>query len=322
MKTEIVKLLMKKEEYVSGEDLSAELGVSRAAVWKHIKAIQQDGGVIDAVTNKGYKLLKLPDLLKSAYVNAYTKEPRTIEWYAQTDSTNTTAKNLARGGAVDKTVVVTEYQTAGKGRLGRNWLSKKGEAIMLSCVLRPDISPADAPPITFAVALGVAAAMKQECGIEAKIKWPNDVVYGQKKLCGILTELSGDFDKVEYIVCGMGINVNQTVFEEEVASRAVSLKMLSGKTINRVHLCAKMIDYVFDYCDKYIKEGIQSIKDEYCKKSVIINEEVAVICAEQKICGVCCGFGDAGELLLRTDNGEIKTFHAGEVSVRSAKTYQ
>lgn len=321
MRKRILKLLVSADDFVSGEQISDELNISRAAVWKHIKAIKEEGGVIEAHTKRGYHLVSLPDVLKPEYVGfwAHTR-PERIHWMHEVDSTNEHAKRLAREGAPDGSVYIAELQTKGKGRLERGWISEAGASIMMSVLLRPGFAPPKAPAVTFAAALGVVRAIKRICGADAGIKWPNDVVFEGKKLCGILTEMSTDMDRVEYIVCGMGLNVNQKKFPEEVAEKASSVRLITGKKVDRVKLCAAMIDEVFLCCERYVAEGIDAIFDEYCANSVIIGKEIKVLAGEDSVLGVCSGFTKQGALMLDV-GGETKTFLAGEVSVRGMKEY-
>lgn len=321
MRGKILELLVSADDFLSGEQISEQLKISRAAVWKHIKAIKEEGGVIEAHTKRGYRLLALPDMLKPEYVGFWSKTPQeSIAWMHEVDSTNEHAKRMAREGAKGGSVYLAELQTRGKGRLSRGWISEEGDSIMMSILLRPGFAPPKAPAVTFAAALGVLSAAHRICGVEAKIKWPNDVVYEGKKLCGILTEMSSDMDRVEYIVCGMGLNVNQSSFPQEIEDKASSLRIISGKKIDRIKLCAAMIDDVFSYCERYVSEGIDAIFDEYCANSVIIGKEIRVLSGDVSVSGVCRGFTKQGALMVDVE-GETETFLAGEVSVRGMKEY-
>ena len=320
MRKEILKLLFTADDFLSGEQISGTLGISRAAVWKHIKALKEEGGKIEAHTKRGYRLAALPDLLKPEYIGFYARRASDIVWLREVDSTNEYAKRMAREGAPHGRIYIAELQTRGKGRLNRGWVSCPGDAVQMSMHLRPVFEPPKAPAVTFAAALGVTSAVRRVCGIDAKIKWPNDVVYGGKKLCGILTEMSSDMDRVEYIVCGMGLNVNQQEFPGEVAEKAVSVRIATGEEQDRVRLAAAMADDVLAYCERYISGGIDTIFDEYCANSVIIGKEIKVLSGNETVTGVCRGFSKQGELLLDID-GETQSFMAGEVSVRGMEQY-
>jgi BirA family biotin operon repressor/biotin-[acetyl-CoA-carboxylase] ligase len=321
MRTKIVKALLDADGYVSGEELSKSLGVSRAAVWKHIKALKEEGAVIEAHSRRGYRLLHSPDSLRPEYVKAYGL-PNGVcySWKEDVDSTNDEAKRAARDGAPDRSVFVTEHQTKGKGRLGRGWESHKGEAVEMTVLLRPGFPPAKAPVITFAAALGILRAVRRICHVQAEIKWPNDVVYQGKKLCGILTEMSADLDRVEFLVCGMGLNANQKKFAKEVENRAISLRMITGEKVDRPQLCAAMVEDVLFYCDRYIRKGMDAIFEEYCSHSVVVGKEVKVICGNDTFAGRCEGFSRDGAILVRIGE-EQKQFYAGEVSIRGMHDY-
>ncbi|MEA5002774.1 MAG: biotin--[acetyl-CoA-carboxylase] ligase [Christensenella sp.] len=321
MRKSIIDILFHAEDFVSGEELSEQLGVSRAAVWKHIKEIRAEGGEIEAHTRRGYRLTKLPDLLKPEYVSLYEEMPGVnYVWMDEIDSTNEEAKRAGRDGAPAKSVFIAEHQGRAKGRLGRGWDSQRGTSIEMTVLLRPQFTPEKAPAITFAAALGLLRAVRRVCGVQALIKWPNDIVYEGKKLCGILTEMSSDIDHVEYIVCGMGLNVNQQDFPDEVRKRAVSLRMATGKELNRQQLCAALTNDVFAYCERYINEGIGSVFDEYCENSAIIGKEIRIVCANETLNGVCEGFCEDGAVIVRVGQ-ETRIFRAGEVSVRGMADY-
>lgn len=321
MRESIIDVLFRAQDFVSGEELSEQLGVSRAAIWKHIKEIRAEGGEIEAHTRRGYRLQKLPDLLKREYVSLYEEMPGVnYVWMEEVDSTNEQAKRAARSGAPAKSVFIAEHQGSAKGRLGRGWDSQRGAAIEMTILLRPQFAPEKAPAITFAAALGLLCAVRRVCGINALIKWPNDIVYEGKKLCGILTEMAADIDHVEYIVCGMGLNVNQEDFPGDVRKRAVSLRMATGHELSRQRLCAALINDVFAYCGRYTSEGIASVFDEYCENSAIIGKEIRIVCAGGTLTGVCEGFCEDGAVIVRVGQ-ERKTFRAGEVSLRGMADY-
>lgn len=321
MKTAIIKMLMDEGGYISGEELSSRLEITRAAVWKHICALREDGCLIDAQTNKGYHLKRIPDLLKPEYIRLYQNERNhEIRWHYSVDSTNDAAKDWAQKGAEEKSVVVTEHQTKGKGRLRREWVSHPKEAVKLSMVFRPDIMPFEAPAINFCAALGVSRAIYSICGVETQIKWPNDVVYGSQKLCGILTEMTGDMDRIDYIICGIGINANQRAFEEEALEKATSLRMIQDRKVNRCALCAEVIEQVFCYYQKYINGGMEEIMDEYREKSAVVGKDLKVIYGKQIYEGNCTGFLDDGQIVVDVDGKEM-VFNAGEVSLRGMADY-
>jgi len=205
------ELRKRKGEYVSGEELSRRLGLSRTAIWKHIKALRRDGYQISACTRRGYTLLCIPDRLYPEEVTAGLKTTwlgRPFYYYEEVGSTNQVAKDLAEQGAPHGAAVLAEGQTSGRGRLGRGWLSPAGKGIWLSLVLRPRVAPWQLPQLSLLAAVGVASAIKEITGLEVGIKWPNDILSRGKKLCGILTEMRAEVEITQYVILGIGLNVN------------------------------------------------------------------------------------------------------------------
>lgn len=215
MKKKILNILKKYEdEYVSGERLSEEFGITRAGIWKHMKSLKEAGYEIESVSNKGYKLIGTPDRIDEEEVTPFLKTKyigRVFTHFEEIDSTNMEAKRVCAKSAIDGMVITAEAQTKGKGRLGRQWQSPKSRGIWMSVVLTPDISPVLASKTTIIGAAAVYNALK-DMGIEAGIKWPNDIVVNGKKVCGILTEMNAEMDRINYIVLGIGINVNMEDF--------------------------------------------------------------------------------------------------------------
>ncbi len=321
MRSDILKLLTDSKGYISGEEISGKLGISRAAVWKNIKQLKEDGGVVEAQTNRGYRLVSLPDILKPEYVGCYTaRDMGNVTWLQSVDSTNDEAKRQAREGEPGGAIFVAETQFGGKGRLGRKWESAPGDSVMLSFLLRPDIRPQQAPAFNIAAALGIVRGIERVCGISAGIKWPNDVVYDGKKLCGILTEMTSDMDTVEYVVCGMGTNVNQASFPEEIAHKATSLRIETGERVDRLRLCAAYIECVEEIFAMYMERGMGAIMAEYRERSAILGSEVRVLGLKQEYSGICRGFDEDGGLIVECEDGR-RVFNAGEVSVRGVNGY-
>ena len=232
MKTKILQALRQDSEvYISGQQLCEQFGVSRTAVWKAIKQLQEAGYEIEAVRNRGYRLLAVPDILSQSEIASqlHTKWlGQNIRYFEEVDSTNTAAKRIAEeSGCADwhGTVVVAEEQTAGKGRRGRFWSSPRGTGLFFSILLKPQIEPGNASMLTLVKGMATVKGIAQVTGLRPQIKWPNDVVLNGKKLVGILTEMSAQVDYVNHIVVGTGINVHQADFPQEIAKTATSLKL-------------------------------------------------------------------------------------------------
>ncbi len=325
MKTEIIRKLKETDGYVSGQQLCELLGVSRTAVWKVIRQLRDEGYQIEAVRNRGYRLLEVADVLTEAecrnrLAGRWLGNP--VYCFDEIDSTNTRAKLLAEKGAPEGTLVIAESQTAGKGRRGRSWASPPGEGLWFSFVLRPQIRPSVAPMITLAAALAVAASIEDVCGLPARIKWPNDIVISGRKLVGILTELSAETLEVHYVVVGIGINVNMTEFPEEIRRTATSLYLESGKRFKRCDIVAAVMKRMEEYYAAYMNTcSLAAMKDEYMGRLANLNREVAVITLREEWRGLCEGIDEYGRLLVRRKDGSLEKIVSGEVSVRGIYGY-
>ena len=241
MKTRILKELKEAGDYISGQELCEKLQVSRTAVWKHIKALREEGYRIDSVTNKGYKLLDSPDSITAEEIGSDLDTEwlgRNLRYYETIDSTNLEIRRLAEEGAPHGTTAVAEEQTSGKGRRGRSWLGKAGCGIWMSFLLRPQIAVENSSMLTLITALAVEKAVGEETGLQCQIKWPNDIIVNGKKLCGILTELSAQMDELNYVVVGIGINANMQEFPDDLRDKATSLRIETGETVKRASLAA------------------------------------------------------------------------------------
>jgi len=322
MKHKILDLLKKnKNEFISGQKLSDDLGVSRAAIWKYIKALKEEGYEIESVSRNGYRLISCPDILNYDEVKNYLNTKyigRNIEYFETIDSTNVKAKELTMNGAKEGTVVTSEEQTLGRGRLGRKWISPKYKGIWMSIILRPNINPANVSKITH---IGAAAVNKaiEDMEIKTYIKWPNDIILNEKKLCGILTEMSGEMDKINYIVMGIGINVNidKEEFDDEIREIATSFKVATGKEINRKKLMASILNYFEEFYNEFIENGTINKSLDICRKnSIVLGKEVRIIRRGQSENVIALQLDDEGELIIRHKDGKIEKLISGEVSMR------
>lgn len=320
MKTEILKLLREKDGYVSGQQLCEQLQVSRTAVWKVIKQLEAEGYRIEAVRNKGYRLAECPDILSKEELESMTCHP--VVFYEETDSTNTQAKRLAENGAGDKTLVVTERQNAGKGRRGRGWESPQGTSIYMSLLLRPQIEPQKAPMLTLVMAYSATEAIREQTNLPAVIKWPNDLVLNGKKICGILTEMSAEIDFINYVVIGIGINVNTETFPEEIAGKATSLYLEKGSKIRRTELIVSVLEKFEKNYERFLKTGdLSDIQEEYNRLLVNKDREVTVLEPGNEYNAYALGINETGELLVKKEDGTREAVYAGEVSVRGIYGY-
>lgn len=326
MKEKILRMLKEAEGYVSGQDICELLGVSRTAVWKNINQLKEEGYEIEAVQNRGYILKQTADSLSEFEIKSEINE---CEWFAEKiyfydeiGSTNDECKKLAEEGAKHGTLVIAEKQTKGKGRRGRNWESPKGTGIWMTLLLRPDIEPYNSSGLTLVAAMAIDKAITEVTGLDAKIKWPNDIVVNGKKVTGILTEMSAQPEMINYIVIGIGINVNTEEFPEDIAKTASSLKIESGKTIKRSSIIALFGKYFEQYYARYIKtQDMSLLIDEYNKELINVDRQIKVLAKENSYTGIAKGINRHGELIVETENKELRNVVAGEVSVRGLYGY-
>lgn len=319
----IDKILDSKNEFISGEELSKQLGVSRAAIWKHIKALREEGYNIESVNRKGYRLAEKPvDLLTSNNIcheldtNVIGKKVINFETI---NSTNDYAKQIANIEE-EGTVIVSEEQTNGRGRLGRIWHSNLHEGIWMSIILKPDLVPFKAPFITLIAGASIAKALNN-LGVDTKIKWPNDIIVNGKKICGILTELSAEIERVNYVVLGIGINVKTREFSSEIENIATSLYK-EGYNVSRVEIVKNILSEFEKLYFNYVLENTKHETLEVCRKySAIIGKDIYTIQGEKRELVKCIDINDDGDLIVEKQDGTIKQIISGEVSIRGVKGY-
>lgn len=324
-KEELINILEKSDTYVSGQELCEKFGVSRTAVWKAIKQLEKEGYLIEAVNNKGYRLLQNDEMMSGTEIARYMETKligQNLAFFQEIDSTNLVIKKMAEEGAPEGTLAVADMQTAGRGRRGRTWASPAGEAIYMSFLLRPDCTPDRASAITLVCALAVVEAIREiglkDCGI----KWPNDIVANGKKVCGILTEMSAELDGINYVVPGIGINVNQEGFEGDFAAHATSLYLELGHKINRSKLISRIMFFFEENYELFKKTyDLSFLVDKYNKFSANCGKEVRVLDPKGEYTGIATSINEQGELLVKKEDGTIVQVYAGEVSVRGIYGY-
>lgn len=325
MKEEILRLLRSADGYISGQELCNRFGVSRTAVWKAINQLKEAGYEIEAQQNKGYRLMAAPDLMTEAEIKSLMH----TEWVAKEvlyfdtiDSTNTKAQELAEKGYPSGTLVVADKQESGKGRRGRSWVSPSGTGIFMTLMIKPDINPNNASMLTLVAALAVAKAITSVTGEEALIKWPNDIVVNGKKVCGILTEMNAQFDYINHIVVGIGINVHNESFPEEISQMASSLMIEAcGKRFHRAQIIAETMSYFEQYYDTFLKtQDLSALVREYDELLVNRNKSVRVLDPKEPFDGKAMGITPKGELIVETWESR-KLVSSGEVSVRGIYGY-
>ena len=315
MKSKILEILEKKGNYVSGEEISKEIGISRAAIWKHIKKLRELGYEIDSKTNEGYKLIKSPEkqiefelerMLDTKIIG------KKILFFEEVDSTNNKAKQIAleeKEGAV----VISEMQTSGRGRRGREWQSPKG-GIYISFILKPNISPERAPQLTLVSSLALVETLNSmNDKLNAKIKWPNDVLISGKKISGILTELSADMEKINYIVVGVGVNINTDI--NNLPETATSLKLEMEEDVSVKLFLKSFLEHYDSIYQEYLDGGINQIIERWKDNSDTLGKNVKIIGINETYEGLAKDIDENGALILKTKEKEIKVY-SGDVSLR------
>lgn len=327
-KEEILRKLRDAEDYVSGQELCEYYGVSRTAIWKAIKQLEKDGFVIEAQNNRGYRLMenKEADVFSKAAIESYLDTKwvgRKLVFRKETTSTNIDAKELAERGEDIGALVVADMQTAGRGRRGHSWKAPEGKNIYMTLMLKPECHPEKASALTLVMALAVVEAISELVQTKCGIKWPNDIIINNKKVCGILTEMSAELDNIHYIVIGTGINVNQTEFATEINDIATSLYLESGKMINRSLLTARVMHYFELEYEVFEKDwSLVKLMDKYNGFLVNCDKEVRVLDPNGEYEGIARGINEKGELIVeRKSDGETVLVYAGEVSVRGVYGY-
>jgi BirA family biotin operon repressor/biotin-[acetyl-CoA-carboxylase] ligase len=303
VKGQILKALRRGEDYVSGEALSKELGISRVSVWKHIQGLKEDGYIIEA-SAKGYRLVSSPDLLLPY---EFPGQERKLHHFRQVGSTMDVARELAKKGAEAGSIVVAESQSQGRGRMKREWLSPQG-GIYFTVILRPEISPIYAPRINLMASVAVAKTIRRLFGLNAELKWPNDVLIQGRKVGGILAEMDAEMDVINFVNLGVGINVNSSIHQFE----ATSLKDEVGKEISRKDFFASVITEILRYAQKQALLTEADLLEEWKNLSVTLNREVRIVSLGEVILGQAIDIDATGALIVKSKDGSLRTVLAGD----------
>ncbi len=330
MKSEILKMLEEAGDYISGQTLSEIFGVSRTAIWKAIQQLISEGYDIEAVRNRGY-LLKKGERAdqKEIYSRTSIQTALDTEWLGkdliflkETDSTNTALRKLAENGAPEGTVIVADEQTAGRGRRGRSWVSEPGSGIFMSFLLRPEFPPQRASMLTLAAAMAVADGIYEVTGLDCEIKWPNDVIFSGRKLCGILTEMSTDMDTISYVIVGIGINVSQSEFPDEIKDTAASLASCCAGPVSRVGLIVSILKAWERLYSRFLMtDDLIYLRSDYQRRLINVGRDVKVLSESGDYVGISRGITRDGELIVETPDGKEHRVTSGEVSVRGVYGY-
>ena len=317
----VLEQLLKADKPVSGAAIAAGLGVSRNSVWKAMEQLREEGYVIEAKTRQGYRLVSCENRLMEPVIlqELLPIQDYRLKIYEEIGTTNDEAKRLAREGEAENLVVMTESQTAGKGRRGRSFYSMGPEGVYMSLLLRPKLSFQEALKITTMTAVAVSRAIEKNCDVEVGIKWVNDLFIHEKKVCGILTEAGIGFEtgELDYAVVGIGVNVLKCDFPEELRGIVTTLEDESGKQISRNKLAADILREMHElYRELETAEGgVASYHEEYVKRSIVLGREVMVHAGTQTYPAKAVGIDEKIGLIVETAEGR-KTLDSGEVSVR------
>ena len=314
MREKILDFLKKKSDYVSGDQIASRLGVTRQALWKHIQELKESGFDIVAVPHLGYRLESSPDRLFDFEVSRNLSTEfigKKIYYFDCLASTMDVAMQLGIKGASEGTLVLSESQTKGKGRLGRNWFSPKHKGIYLSLILKPKMLPSQASMLTLLSAVSICEAIKGIVALDVNIKWPNDILLGNKKIGGILTELNAEMDKINFVIIGIGLNVNND--KKTLISGATSLKEAKKEQINRVNLLQEVLRKIEGNYALLHKKGAQPIIEKWREHSITLGRRVKVYCQKEHIEGEAFDIDKDGGLLIRKDSGVTEKVMAGDV---------
>lgn len=308
----------RNSDYLSGAELSQELGISRTAIWKHIQALRALGYQIDAVTSRGYRLLSAPQELIADEIRSRLSTRvigREIICHERLASTNLTAMELGEAGAIEGLVVIAEQQTAGKGRLGRRWESPAGVNLYLSVLLRPAMPPWEVPRLTFLSAVAAARALQDVTGLKIEVKWPNDLLVNGRKIAGLLNEMSAESDAVHHVVLGLGLNINMTAeqFPPVLRYPATSVRLEKGSPASRLDVVVALLEHFDRLYAEFQRCGMEPVRQAWQELFAMLGNRVRVELGAASLTGVVAGIDEEGALLLQLPDGKIEKVLAGDV---------
>ncbi len=307
--------------FLSGEEISRRLKVTRTAVWKKMNRLRTLGYELEASTRSGYRLIRSPDLLTPSEVRPIPG----VEWMGKVihhfhslDSTNATAYQLALEGAQEGEVVVAEFQKKGRGRLGRDWFSPPYLNLYLSVILRPNLPPPEIPLITLMAAVAAAEAINDFSGLRPTIKWPNDILMGERKVAGLLNEVQSEMDRIHFVILGIGVNLNMDVqmLPGEIQSKATSLRQEMGREVSRPAFLRTLLRELERWYAVFLTEGGETILKAWRDWAQIKGRRVSVSSLGETLTGTAIDVNSDGALILEMDNGATKRVVAGDVEYK------
>jgi BirA family transcriptional regulator, biotin operon repressor / biotin---[acetyl-CoA-carboxylase] ligase len=309
------------ERSISGVDLAQKVGLSHAALSGHVDGLRALGYEIEASPHIGYRLLRVPDVLHADDLLSRLGKTRVvgrdIRVFLETTSTNDVAEKLARDGVKEGVVVFAEAQTRGRGRLGRRWISPARTGLWFSVLLRPQLRPELVTQLTIASATALIRAIRGQTELRPEVKWPNDILLGGKKVAGILTELRGELDTVNYVILGIGVDVNLTTpdFPSELRPVATSLRLERGRPVDRAALAASILRELDEDYARATGGGFEALADEWQSQCTTIGREVTIQVGDRKVHGRAESLDSSGALLLRTLHGHLERISGGDVTL-------
>ncbi len=311
-------LYTNKKQFISGQAIANELGVTRAAVWKAIDALRADGYAIESSKAKGYKLMDVPDLLTEREISLGLDTKvlgRNVVYFDSTDSTNTQASRLAADGAPEGTLVIAEHQTAGRGRLGRKWESPSGVNLYFTLILRPKIPPTDAPMITLAAAVALTKAVRALYALPAAIKWPNDMLLDFRKCAGILTEMNAEPERIRHVTLGVGVDVNMSrdAFPEEIRDISTSIYIERGEKAGRAELLRRFLSEMEAVYGNIVSKEKEIVLDAWRSLSCTLGWGEPVWGLWGARAGIARDIDGSGSLVIEKDDGALENIISGDL---------
>lgn len=317
LRQRILSLLAESDTYISGQEISERVGISRTGVWKHIQVLREKGYIIDSVSNQGYQLLQPPKGMVPEEITRLLKTRilgKTIIFYHEVDSTNTQAK-LQANEHPEGALFLAEAQVGGRGRLGRNWSSEPGQGIWCSVLLKPDVRPSIAGQFPLLTAVAIAEVL-HELGVDARIKWPNDLLIEGKKVCGILTEMSAELDRINFLVIGFGLNVKHHTddFPPDVRPIATSLEMVLGREVDRTQLLVKILEQLEWRYTQFLEVGFEPIRQVWKAHTCTLGHETKISRWNQPpLYGYALDIASDGSLIVELPDGQVLSVISGEI---------
>ncbi|OEG00333.1 biotin--[acetyl-CoA-carboxylase] ligase [Vulcanibacillus modesticaldus] len=317
MKEKIKEIFLNSDHrFISGEELSKRLQISRTAIWKQIEGLRKEGYKFEAVRKKGYRLINNPDDIYPERI----KQGLSTKWLGKdivyrhvSESTQLEAHNLARQGVEHGTIIIANEQTNGRGRLGRKWYSEKGKGIFMSMILRPNFDYEQISLITLLTSIIIFDSLKNVYGITSKIKWPNDIYIDDRKCAGILSEIHGEQDQIHYLIIGIGINTHKTEYPVEIESKAISIEEKIDGSPNRVELITEILNNFELGYERFIELGFTAYFDQYNNLLYGKEKKVIVTNFNRKVIGLIEGVNQNGHLLIKKEDGSVKEVVSGVV---------